>query len=472
MAMGAFIYMRAAEPLPGELGRPDEVMEVFQRRSTECLIMANCSAAPGPYTMEALLMNIQNEFIRRRDAHLSVWLLAGLAIRCEWDTIVIRQFTRSSPSSKARCGGGFGLLDSLTSYQLGLPSMIQDPQCDTQLPSNLLDEDFGPHSVHLPASRPETEVTPILYTITKTRITTVFRAIYNRVTLARTESYEGIMVLHKRLLAARESMSPRMKMTRFSSSVTATPYLMIRRYNLELLFQKSFCLLHRQHMTKSYQDPTYNFSRRTCLEAAMTILQYQADIRRELHSGDAFHRSKWLATSLEQLDFLMASIIICLGLSSQARRQSSQAHENGEHGVSPYNQLQLLEALRSAHDFLDELKNISKDCQKAYNVISTMLQKFSSDGGSQADAHSPPVYPVPDMDVGMDVRPHPGQSNVAASSTISTDPSLETAPTQFSQPDFASSTCEGLDSFFNIADVADWDLWETFVRGPNIDGEA
>ncbi len=217
------------------------------------------------------------------------------------------------------------------------------------------------------------------------------------------------MVLHKRLLAARESMSPRMKMTRFSSSVTATPYLMIRRYNLELLFQKSFCLLHRQHMTKSYQDPTYNFSRRTCLEAAMTILQYQADIRRELHSGDAFHRSKWLATSLEQLDFLMASIIICLGLSSQARRQSSQAHENGEHGVSPYNQLQLLEALRSAHDFLDELKNISKDCQKAYNVISTMLQKFSSDGGSQADAHSPPVYPVPDMDVGMDVRPHPGQ---------------------------------------------------------------
>ncbi len=71
------------------------------------------------------------------------------------DPAIYPQFTIFQGEMRRRIWACMNQLDSLTSYQLGLPSMIQDPQCDTQLPSNLLDEDFGPHSVHLPASRPE-----------------------------------------------------------------------------------------------------------------------------------------------------------------------------------------------------------------------------------------------------------------------------------------------------------------------------
>lgn len=56
-------------------------MDDFQRRSTECLILSNYSTAPSPYTLEALIINLQNEFVRRRDAHPGVWVLAGVAIR-------------------------------------------------------------------------------------------------------------------------------------------------------------------------------------------------------------------------------------------------------------------------------------------------------------------------------------------------------------------------------------------------------
>jgi hypothetical protein len=79
--MGTFLSIQAKEGLPGAFCNPAEMTEVFQRRSTECLIIAKYFTAPGPYTMEALMMNVQNEFIRRRDSHLGVWFLTGVGIR-------------------------------------------------------------------------------------------------------------------------------------------------------------------------------------------------------------------------------------------------------------------------------------------------------------------------------------------------------------------------------------------------------
>lgn len=70
---------------------------------------------------------------------------------------------------------------------VSLPSMINENECDTQLPSNLFDEEFGPDTKMLPASRPrvsppsleisyyteeyfQSEPTPISYMITKVKL--------------------------------------------------------------------------------------------------------------------------------------------------------------------------------------------------------------------------------------------------------------------------------------------------------------
>lgn len=81
MAMGTLLCLRSQEDLPHALGNPAETMQVFQRRATDCLLISKYSTSPGPYTLEALLINAQNEFIRRKDAHLGVWILGGIAIR-------------------------------------------------------------------------------------------------------------------------------------------------------------------------------------------------------------------------------------------------------------------------------------------------------------------------------------------------------------------------------------------------------
>ena len=79
--MGVFLYRRAQEELPAGMGNPADVMDLFHRRSTECLVLSKYSSAPGSYTMEGLLLNLQGEFLRQGIAHLGVWMLSGIAIR-------------------------------------------------------------------------------------------------------------------------------------------------------------------------------------------------------------------------------------------------------------------------------------------------------------------------------------------------------------------------------------------------------
>jgi hypothetical protein len=81
MALGTMLHLKAKESVPLVLGNPAEAIKVFQRRATDCLLISKYSTSPGPYTMEALLVNAQNEFLRRKDAHLGVWVLGGIAIR-------------------------------------------------------------------------------------------------------------------------------------------------------------------------------------------------------------------------------------------------------------------------------------------------------------------------------------------------------------------------------------------------------
>ena len=56
---------------------------------------------------------------------------------------------------------------------MGLPRLIKENQTDIAEPRNLADSDFNELMAELPASRPETEVTPILYILAKLRILSV-----------------------------------------------------------------------------------------------------------------------------------------------------------------------------------------------------------------------------------------------------------------------------------------------------------
>ncbi|KAI8674091.1 Fungal-trans domain-containing protein [Fusarium keratoplasticum] len=400
MEMGTFLYMRVQDDLPGDLGNPKDLMELFHRRSTECLLLSKYSTAPGIYSLEALLFNIQGEFIRRRDAHLGVWILGGVAIR-----LAMRMGYHRDPDKHSRITPFQGemrrrtwalvlQLDILTSCQLGLPCLIQEHQCDTRPPSNLLDDDFGPHSAQLPPPRPETQMTPVLYTITKVKLSSIFRTIFNQVSLGRTEAYDEIMALDQRLHSAQRAMPPKFHMANPEDSITVAPYILIRRYNMELLFQKSRCMLHRHHMAKAYQDPAYNYSRTSCVEAAMALLTHQANISKEIQVGGRLYRDRWFVSSLERHDFSLASMIICLELSSRSNEQSNPPAPDDQQGFLKFSREAMVEALESSRRFWEAFKVGSNEARQAFDMLSVMLDKVSTNPSVQEN----PQLPTP-MDI-------------------------------------------------------------------------
>jgi hypothetical protein len=375
--MGAFLYTRSEEGLPEALGSPTVAIAAFHRRATQCLILSKYFSSPGPYTIEALLVTQQFEFLRSKDAQLGVWLMGSVIIRLAFrmgyhrDPDAYPRIPVHQGEVRRRIWALIVQLDALTSYQIGLPAMVQDAHCDTKLPRNLFDEDFGPESKQLPSSRPETEITPILYVINKVKLSSCFREIYSRVSLGGSDDYAEIMILHQRLLTAHESISPRLRLSDLQDTVTVTPHLLLRRCTLELLFQKSLCILHRRHMTKSFIQPEFILSRSLCVEAAMSILAIQSDMLDEKKYGPILRQSKGVISSLEQTDFILAATIICLELSSG----SPDVLHTQEH--PKFARADLLEALHLSHRQLANMRDLSKDSQQAYEIVSRILRRLS-----------------------------------------------------------------------------------------------
>lgn len=372
--MGTFTYVRSqhSDDLPPSFGDPLLAMDIFRRRAAECLILSQYATQPTLYTLEGLLVNVQCEFVRQPDAHLGVWVLCSVATRLAMRMGYHRDpagYVQISPfrgEMRRRVWAMVVQLDTLTSCQLGLPSMIQAAQCDTALPGNLLNEDFDEDCVSLPAPRPLTEMTPVLYIIVKARMLAVFGAIFNQVCLVRPDRYEHVMALDSRLHQSYASIPPCLRLASLEDCVTVAPDLLIKWYHLEILYHKSRCLLHRHHMTKSYQNSEYDYSRQACLNAAMMLLKHQADIFKEVQRGGMLFRDKWFLTSLEQHDFILASMIICVELNSRPQ---------GETGQTKCSREQLINAVQSSRHILGEIKTGSLEALQAFRVLSVLLDK-------------------------------------------------------------------------------------------------
>ncbi|KKP02836.1 hypothetical protein THAR02_05066 [Trichoderma harzianum] len=460
MSLSVFLHMRSGDELPETFGNPGDMRNDFHRRSTECLLLSKYSTEPGAYTIEALLFNIHNEFVRCKDAHLGVWILAGIATRLAMrmgfhrDPSHYSQLSVFQGEMRRRCWASILQMDALFSCQLGLPAMIQESQYDTKLPSNLLDEDFGPDSVKLPKSRPETDLTPVLYTITKTRFLLLFRVIFNQVALQCVAKYDEIIALNQRLENAYSLISPHFRMASLEDYITVPPHSLIQRYNLELLFQKTRCILHRHHMAKSYQEPKYNFSRYSCVEAAMAILTHHVNIHKEVQVGGLLHREKWFISSLEQHDFLLASMIVCLELTSQT--ESGPEGDEEMTGLVKFDRQQLIKALETSKFSWHRLKSDSFEAQKAFDMLSVMLDRVSM--GTQVERGQRLVERGAEHDNGN----HMDDDLMLEPSTLEgVERQLGTLKTsQITDTPFLNE----MDSFLNGQDMIDWNAWELFLK--------
>lgn len=379
MCLAIHLHQCSEGEAPDPIGDPQEVCENFRLQAAYCLIRDKYTT-PGKYTIEGLLLYTQTEYFRSPDAQHEIWVLMGIIMRLAMrvglhrDSAHYQGISCFKAEMRRRIWALMSQLDSLFSFQMGLPRMIHKGLADNQLPRNLLDEDFDENSQTLPPSRPDTDFTPVSYLIAKSRIADVFGLITDHVASMEPSSYQSILQLDKELNKAYAAAPAHLQFRSVGQSVTEPPHIIMSRYNLEILYQKSRCVLHRKHLCEGRLDPRYTNSRCICIDAAMKLLRHQATIDTQVQPGGVLCQSRWFVTSLTTHDFILAAMILCLELHYLSQNGDRAAEEGN------YSKDEFLLALQTSHQIWDQYKEHSAEAMQAWRSISIMLDKLNVPG--------------------------------------------------------------------------------------------
>lgn len=381
----ALFCLRGDEEVPGKLGTPEQVFDVYRARGAQCLVLDDYTK-PGKFKVETLLLYFGTEYLRNTDTVLGTSIILTMAIRLAMHMGYHRDpkhYPQMSPwegEMRRRLWAILREVDVLVSFQFGMPSNIHTPYYDTQTPRNLHDEDFDEDAKELPPARPETDRTCALYSIVKSRLINSLSDISSALSSRLPVSYQEIMRLDKQLETAHSSFASILRYKPFSQSVTDPVDLIMQRYWLELLYQKSRTVLHRKYLGIARFNELYAHSRSTCLDAATKTLRHQYDIHCEMQPGGRLSKERWFMNSISTHDFLLADMILCLELSylnAQAKSPAATAHalEALEHNTTPaiIPREQLLDILRTSRSIWQTSRKESTEANRAFKILSRML---------------------------------------------------------------------------------------------------
>lgn len=338
------------------------------------------------YTIETLMLYVQSEYYCKNDAEVGLWVVVGMLVR-----LAMRMGYHRDPSQfpgvtifegemRRRCWSLVRQLDTVFSFQLALPSMIRSRDCDAQLPRNIFDDEFGPDSKVLPPERPMTEATPISYTISKARISYEFSEIVEELNSVSREHicYEEVLKRDQRLRGLRENLAPHLRIHSGQDHTHDPASLLMQRFNLDIFWQKTICVLHRKYVVRARQNIRYAHSRRACVDASMEILRHQAYLHRESQPGGRMRPMKWFIASLTMHDFLLAAVLVCLDLHYDF---VSESLPEPPPNYDPYfwttsQRTEMFHALETSHQIWKESAETSMDAYKASSVLHIILEKL------------------------------------------------------------------------------------------------
>jgi hypothetical protein len=378
MGLATFAGIAAGDDPAEEGMTPMDLIQSYRECCVQSLVLSNYTK-PGPHTMEALMIYMESEFLLTKDDQVQCYLLVGNAVKLGLrmglhrdPTKVGGKITPYQAEMRRRIWHHLLQIDLLCSFQIGLPGTADCIDSDTQYPGNLLDEDFNEDSLTPPLSRPESEITPMSYTIGKSRVAKVSRKISflaNSITLP---SYSEVMHIDKLLHEAHSQVpAPFHLGSEPSFSITDSSERTIKRLSIALLFHKSRCMLHRKFLLKENEHPEFAYSKSAGLEASMALLRCQSMVHEAGLPGGPLSRDRWFLSSLSMHDFLLAAMIVFLSI-MRGLTSSSLGPSN-----SPSREQQkMIEALEKSYKIWKETWTAPSEAKKAAAVLGVMLKKI------------------------------------------------------------------------------------------------
>lgn len=271
---------------------------------------------PNPATMPAFILYFESHFLFNRAAQMTSYILSGVCMR-----LMMKMGMHRDPSKLAgitpfegemrRRQWNMGIqLETVVSFHVGLPGMTPVIESDTDLPRNLRDDDFDEDTKELPPSRPKSDWTPVSYPINKSSIMRVFAHISKQVHGLTPPTYSEVMRLDNILNGTWREVPSFLMVRPMDECVGELPALLIQRFGLAALYNKSRCVLHRRYLAEAVPDRQHDYSRQQCLEAATSLLKNQYIIWENSRPGRSLASHGWFISSLSVHDYLLAAMVL------------------------------------------------------------------------------------------------------------------------------------------------------------------
>lgn len=398
LCLGMQSYQKIGdEPLEWK-GRAGELAADYRLRTVQCLVNSDYTKS-SIYTIETLILYIHGEYTATYDSEVGIWLVVGMIVRLAMrmgyhrDPSHYSGITPYQSEMRRRVWTFVRQMDTLFSFQLALPSMIRDSDCDAALPRNIFEDEFGPESKVLPPARPDTEPTPVSYMIMKSRISYEFGLILEQLNPVngRQVSYDEVLRRDSLLRDLRATMTPHLRIRPMEECMHDPATLLMQRFSLDILWQKTMCVLHRRYIARARTNPRYAHSRRACVDAAMEILRHQAKLHRESQPGGRMRSMKWFISSLTKSDYLLGAMIVCLDLyyDSVVEAMPEQPATHDPYFWTPEQRADMVQALETSNSIWSESVETSLEAYKASQILRIMLDKLKNPTGPKQQRTEP-----------------------------------------------------------------------------------
>ncbi|KAB8256442.1 hypothetical protein BDV32DRAFT_161163 [Aspergillus pseudonomiae] len=417
-----------------------ELPDLFHLLREKCAISLAKSdlTVPGCYKVEAAIMYMGIEYLGSNDSKTGISILAGVISRLA----IMMGYHRSTHvchpplrpfelEMRRRSWLVLSVTDSIVALQTGLPRVIYQGLGDFTRPRNLLDEDLDPAMPILPPSRPEME-TPsrITYMLMLDDMLSIANKITD-ITSRGTISPERTLCLDEELKAARGRIPGPLKMpftTKASESQTDNTLM---QHTLEMIYQRSRCILHRQYLVSPRITNGYEAFRWACVDAARCVLEYQCKLLQDILRRPCNRQRAWFGVSHSVSDCLTAAMVICLDVLNESK---------AAHAFSEGTRAELIQLLNKTYLSLKDTPRQSVEIAKAAERVASML------------------YGIGHAVAGEDLRS--SQPAVAETSELYSSQLAEHMAATVEGTSFPYTTFQDFLNGDSPLEMFDWDLWD------------
>ncbi|KAH8699250.1 hypothetical protein BGW36DRAFT_377578 [Talaromyces proteolyticus] len=451
LGINMLAYHRFGEP-PEYEGISESLFQLYRMRTAQCLLIGDIAKCL-PYTLETLRFNATAELNRREDNSRGLWIMTGVIVRVAinmgYHRDPFQNSTRSSISAfhaeyRRRVWLSVISMDNMASFLGGFPRMIPAIYTDTAEPRNIYDWELSDcHDINLlPPSRPLTEPTAVTYLIIKGRLSQALGRVADFNSNPQL-TYDAVLDIDSTLREVHQCIPNHMK---FSSdtmnsikSYNEGTYMDFSNLNLEVMYHKGMCTLHRKFMAKGRQDPRHSLSRSRCISSALALIGCQNLLG-----------PSWYQFAHVRQTITLAAMVLFLEL--ELRRRGSANVDVSSHTSSA-----LLQALEKSCALWETTKSSCSEACRIHNILSRMLSSFQT-----VEALSKISDAASNTDIGLSQK------------IITPEPSLEEFPASRKASLQLINGIDGIPwekDFFAMPNEMDfdWNTWDSFIEEMNFE---